>query len=351
MMLPRMSRTVRELAKIVQGKVLGNGNLQIQGISNLEFPQPGCVTFIQDAKRLKNLEKSPIACILVPSTVTKSTKPLIQVKNPKLAWTQLLAEFHPLRAYPPGISPLAQISPKAKLGKNLTVEAFAVIGDETEIGDETVIRSHVYVDRNVKIGSRSLLHPGVVLYEKVQLGSRVIIHSATVIGADGFGYVHTEAGQEKVPQIGTVLIEDDVELGACVTIDRATVGATVIRKGSKIDNLVQIGHNTVIGEHTVISAQTGISGSCKIGAHVTMGGGVGLGDHVEIGEGCMIGAGAGFPSGKKIGPKQIVFGQPARPYQEARRQIAAQLRSWEMLEDIRKIKRELAELQKKFTQV
>lgn len=342
-----MPKTVRELAQIVQGKVIGNGSLLVRGITNLESPEPESVTFVQDARRLKDLEESPVACILVPPAVTESSKTLIQVKNPKLAWAHLLDEFYPSRTYPKIISAQAQISPKARLGKNIAVEAFAVIGDGAEIGEGTVIRSHAVVDRGVKVGRDSLLHPGVVLYEKVQIGSRVIIHSGTVIGADGFGYVQTEKGQEKIPQVGTVLIEDDVELGACVTIDRATVGATIIRRGCKIDNLVQIGHNTVIGEHTVISAQSGISGSCKIGARVTMGGGVGLGDHVEIGDGCMVGAGAGFPSGKKIPPKQIVFGQPARPYEEARRQIAAQLRSAEMLEDIRKLKRELAQLQKK----
>src|SRR5205085_415899 len=156
------------------------------------------------------------------------------------------------------------------------------------------------------------------------VGASVIIHAGSVIGSDGFGYVPTAEKQEKVPQVGNVVIEDEAELGACVTIDRATIGSTKISKGVKIDNLVQIAHNVTIGPHTVISAQTGISGSSKVGAHVTMGGKVGLGDHVEIGDWTTVGAGSGFPSGKKVPEKQIVFGEPARPYQEARRQIGAQ---------------------------
>jgi len=168
-----------------------------------------------------------------------------------------------------------------------------------------------------------------------------------VIGADGFGYVATATAHEKLPQIGNVVIEDDVEIGSCSTIDRAAIGSTRIGRGCKIDNLVQVAHNVQIGPHTVISAQTGISGSCKIGSHVTMGGSVGVGDHVEIGDWAMIGAGAGFPSNKKVPGKQIYFGQPARPYAEMRKQFGAQLRSAETLDDVRALKKKVAELEKR----
>jgi len=191
-----------------------------------------------------------------------------------------------------------------------------------------------------------MMHSNVVIYDRRIIGSAVIIHSGTVIGADGFGYVSTSSGHIKVPQVGNVIIEDQVELGACVTIDRATIGSTRIGLGSKIDNLVHIVHNVVIGSHTTISAQTGIAGSCKIGSFVTMGGKVRLGDHVEIGDQTTIGAGTGFPSGKKVPGQQTFFGQPARPYEEARKQIAAQLRAADTAEDVRFLKKKITELKK-----
>lgn len=341
-----MSKTVKEIAALVQGQVVGNADLVIKGITNIEAPDADLITFVQDEKGLARLESSPIACLLVPAKIQTSSKTLIQVAHPKIAWAKLLREFFPAASYSKTVSPQASLSPSAKLGSKVTVEAFAVISDGAEIGDEAVIRSHAFVGPRVSVGAKSILHPSVTIYEDCKIGSNVIIHAGTVIGADGFGYVTTAQGQIKVPQVGNVVIEDEVELGACVTIDRATIGSTRILQGTKIDNQVQIGHNVVVGPHTVISAQTGISGSSKVGAFVTMGGKVGLGDHVEIGDQTMVGAGAGFPSGKKIPGRQIVFGQPARPYEEARKQIAAQLRSAETLEDVRELKKKVAELEK-----
>ena len=342
-----MKKTIEELALLIDGKVIGNPATSIEGITNMETPGPALITFVQDPKYLSRLEASEIACLIVPPSVQASPKPLIQVKNPKLAWAKLLQEFYPSPSYSQTVSPQAFIAKTARLGRNVTIEPFAVVCDGVEIGDGAVLRGHVFAGENVKIGSQSVLHPGVVIYRDCVIGNSVVIHAGSVIGTDGFGYVATAEKQEKIPQVGNVVIEDDVELGACVTIDRATLGSTRICKGVKIDNLVQIAHNVTIGAHTVISAQTGISGSSKVGEHVTMGGKVGLGDHVEIGDWTMVGAGSGFPSGKKVPGKQIVFGEPARPYQQARRQIAAQLRSAEMLDDIRKLKAKVAELEKK----
>lgn len=340
-----MIKTVSELASLVGGLVIGNGQLPIEGVTNLESPRKGCVTFIQEEKSLLSLEKSEIACFIVPTSIKQSGKPLIQVKNPKLAWAKILEIFHPAPVYSKTISKTAFVAPSAKVGKEVTIEPFAAIGDGAEIGDGCVVRSHVVVGENVKIGKNTILHPGVHIYRNCLIGNQVVLHAGAVIGADGFGYVATESGQEKVPQVGNVVIEDFVEIGALTTIDRATIGSTRIGQGTKIDNQVQVGHNVSIGSHTVISAQTGISGSTKIGSHVTMGGKVGVGDHVEIGDWVMVGAGAGIPTGKKIPPRQIVFGQPARPYQEARKQIAAQLRSAEMYEEIKNLKKKLAALE------
>ena len=340
-----MSFTLSELAEKIHGEVAGDGSLAVTGITNSENPLPGCISFIQNPKDLSELEASAIGCLIVPKQVPASSKPIIRVENPKLAWAQLLAVFHPARVFSAQVSSQAVISSTAKIGAKVTVEPFARIDDDAQIEDGAVIRSFAYVGAKVKIGSGSTLHPGVVIYDGCVLGRNVTVHAGSVIGSDGFGYIASATGQQKVPQVGNVIIEDNVEIGACSTIDRATIGSTVIGRGSKIDNQVQIAHNVTIGEHAAISAQSGISGSCKIGAHVTMGGKAGLGDHVEIGDWVMVGAGAGFPSNKKVPAKQIVFGQPARPYQEARRQIAAQLRSAETLDELRELKRKVAALE------
>ena len=287
-----------------------------------------------------------IACLIVPPRITNSKKPLIQVEQPKLAWAQILNLFFPPRAFPGTVSEKAFIASSARLGKGITIEAFAYVGEEVEIGAGSVIRAHSFLDRKVKIGEKTILHPHVTLYENTVVGSHCVIHAGAVIGADGFGFVPTPKGQVKVPQVGNVVIEDEVEIGACSTIDRATVGSTRIGRGVKIDNLVQIAHNVTLGPHTVISAQTGISGSSKIGAFVTMGGRVGLADHVEIGDQVILGAQSGVPTGKKVPPKQIWIGAPARPYQEARKQVAAQWRSAEMLAEIRKLRARVEELEK-----
>ncbi len=342
-----MIRTAQEFAKMVGGTVIGDGATLIEGITNFENPLKGHISFVQDEKGFRTLEASEIACMIVPKQIGQSSKVLIQVEYPKRAWAQILRELFPAKKFPGTISPLASIAKTARIGQDVTVESFVTISENAVIENGAVLCSHVFVGANVKIGTNSVIHPNVTLYEHCELGANVVIHAGTVIGADGFGYVATPAAHEKLPQIGNVVIEDDVEIGACATVDRAAIGSTRIGKGCKIDNLVQIAHNVVIGPHTVISAQTGISGSCKIGSHVTMGGSVGVGDHVEIGDWTMVGAGAGFPSNKKVPGKQIVFGQPARPYAEARRQIGAQLRAAETLEDVRQLKKKVAELERR----
>lgn len=336
---------VKELAQMLQSQALGDADAPVSGITTFEDPQAGCITFIQHKKDLADLEATDVAALIVPKDIQNSSKPLIPVDHPKLAWAKLLRVFHPERPASGKVSAEASIAPDAQIGKGVTIEPFARICGGAHIGDHAVIRSYAYVGESVKVGQGSVLHPGVVVYENCVIGRNVVIHAGSVIGADGFGYIATPAKQEKVPQVGNVIIEDDVEIGACTTIDRATLGSTLIGKDSKIDNQVQIAHNVTIGAHAAISAQSGISGSCKLGEHVTLGGKAGLGDHVEIGDWVMAGAGSGFPSGKKIPSKQIVFGQPARPYHEARRQIGAQLRAAEMLEDLRELKKKVAALE------
>ncbi|PIQ85186.1 MAG: UDP-3-O-(3-hydroxymyristoyl)glucosamine N-acyltransferase [Candidatus Omnitrophica bacterium CG11_big_fil_rev_8_21_14_0_20_45_26] len=339
-----MSHSIEMLAKQVGGKVIGDGSALIEGITNIESPKAGNITFISHKKSLKELEESPIACIIVPPEVTQSAKPLIQVAQPKLAFAILLSVFYPPRQLHHGISSQAHISKSAKIGKNVTIEPFASIGDRASIEDNTVIRNHVFIDEDVVIGSDTIIHPNVSIYAKCQIGSHVIIHSGVVIGSDGFGFVFDGKAQQKVPQVGIVVIEDYVEIGACTTIDRAAIGKTSVGTGTKIDNLVQIAHNVQIGAHCAISAQCGISGSSKIGNYCTLGGSVGIADHVEIGDGVMLGANAGVPPGKKIPSKQIWFGQPARPYDEMRKQFGAQLRAHENQTELRALKKKVEEL-------
>lgn len=337
-----MQHTISSLAKEVNGTVVGKTDLQVGGVTGFDQPKAGCITFITNPKDLAELEQSDIACIIVPRQVASSQKPLIQVENPKLAFARLLTLFYPPRTYSRRLSPQAIVSATAKIGKNVTIEAFASIGEQTVIGDGSTIRSGAFVDDYVSIGADTIIHANVSIYHHVQIGNRVIIHSGAVIGSDGFGYVFDGKCQVKIPQVGTVVIEDEVEIGAASTIDRAATGETRIGLGTKIDNQVQIAHNVQIGAHSAISAKCGISGSCKIGNYVTMGGGVGIADHVEVGDGAMLGANAGVPPGKKIPPKTIWFGQPARPYQEMRKQFGAQLRAYENQEDLRELRKKIA---------
>lgn len=346
-----MEKTLQELAAIVHGNVVGDGSTKISGITSVEYPLAGCLAFIQDGKKLAELEQTPLAALIVNPAIQSSKKPLIQTQNPKLAWAVLIGFFHPPKGYSKTISNQAFVSKTAKIGKEVTIEPFAFIGEGVVIGDRSVIRSHAYLDEGVKIGEDAVIHPHVMLYWNTQIGNRVAIHAGSVLGSDGFGYVFDGQKQAKVPQIGNVVVEDDVEIGACVTIDRATVSSTIIRRGVKIDNLVQIAHNVEIGSHSCLSAQVGISGSSKIGNYVTMGGRVGLADHVEIGDQVMLGAQAGVPTGKKIPPKQIWIGSPARPYDEMRKQVGAQLRVHETQQIVNDLKKRVAALEKELQEL
>ncbi|MBI4970634.1 MAG: UDP-3-O-(3-hydroxymyristoyl)glucosamine N-acyltransferase [Candidatus Omnitrophica bacterium] len=330
-----MQKTLSELAQIVGGKLIGDGNTLIKAITNIETPEKEALTFVTEEKFLGSLAGTTIAAVIVPPSISQFEKPLIQCPNPKLAWARLLWVFHPARAFDGKSSEKAVIHPTAKIGAGVTIESFAVIGENSVIGDRAVVRSGCVIDRNVQIGAETILQPNVMIYENCRVGNRVILHAGTVIGADGFGYVMDAGKYFKVPQLGNVVIEDDVEIGANTTIDRATMGSTIIRRGAKIDNLVQIAHNCDIGEHTVASAQVGISGSCTVGKYVTLAGQVGLGDHCEIGDQAIIGAQAGLPTGKKIPPQSAFLGSPARPLEDMKKQFAAQLRSAETLKVVR----------------
>lgn len=341
-----ITKTVKEIASLIGGTVSGDESLVLKGITNIDAPLEGYVTFVTDAEKIVDLENTGIACILAPPGSQSSKKTLILTAQPKIAWAKLLVLFHPPRAYSGRVSDKAFVSPSAILGQGVTIEPFAFIGERAKVGNGTAIRANAYIDADVTIGENTVIHPNVMIYDRTVIGSRVIIHAGTVIGSDGFGYVFTGKENLKVPQIGNVVIEDDVEIGSNASIDRATMGSTTIRKGVKLDNLVQIAHNVEVGEHSVASSQVGISGSSKIGRNAILAGQVGIADHCEVGDGAILGAQSGLPTKKKIPPKQIYFGSPARPYDVERKLLASQPFLAETVKQVRELARKIERLEK-----
>ena len=316
-----MTVTVRQLAEWVRGEVLGDGDLPISNARTLAEAQPGDITFVEDDKHLPAWRSSRASAAVVPTTVPVNGRPLIRVPDPLMAFARIVQH---LRGRPPvgtgSIDPTAHVHPTAKLGPGVTVGPFAVVGEGAEVGANSALHAGVVVGRFCKIGADVTLHPRVVLYEDCVLGDRVAVHANAVIGADGFGYRFQNGRHVKVPQLGWVELEDDVEVGAGTAIDRGTFGATRIGAGTKIDNLVQIGHNCRIGKHNIIAGQVGIAGSCSTDDYVTMAGQVGIADHLHIGQGAILGAQCGVC--KDVPPGITVFGTPSMPAADFWRRIA-----------------------------
>jgi len=265
------------------------------------------------------------------------------VSNPSYAFARAIEFFYPRPSFEPGISGSAAVSEKAEIGRNVSIRAFACLEDHASIGDETVISPGVFVGENSRIGRQCLIYPNVTIRENVRIGDRVIIHSGSVIGSDGFGYVLEKGEHYKIPQVGGVIIEDDVEIGSNVSIDRATLGNTVIRKGTKIDNLVQIAHNVTIGEKSLIVSQVGIAGSTEIGSFVTLAGQVGVADHTSVDAGTIIGAQSGI-SGHIA--KGIYSGSPAIPHKNWLRAQALFARLPEMQKRLKELEEKIEKLEK-----
>lgn len=310
--------SLEELAKHIGGELIGDRNLTVSNICDIEEAQEGDLVFVFGKKSKSHLlEKTKASASVVPNEIEKSPIPIIKCKNPNLAFkkaAELILSRH--IPHPKGINKTAVVGKDVKLGENVTLGAYACLEDGAEIGSGTIIYAHCYIGCSTKIGKDCIIYPNVTIRENVKIGDRVIIHSGCVIGADGFGYQQTQRGHEKVPHIGDVIIEDDVELGACVTVDRAKVAHTKIQKGTKIDNLVQVAHNVTIGRNCIVAAQTGISGSVKIGNNVIIGGQTGFADHIEIGDNVMIAAKSGVT--KSVPPNTIILGSPAKPIKKAR---------------------------------
>lgn len=331
----------REIAHLVGGDLRGDGEIDITSVADLTKASSGQIAFFDKNDDLKETNAS---CLIVLSAFDQEQAAqltLITVKNPKLAFAQVAAALHPRKQRQPELHPTAVISETAKLGANIFVGAFTCIGDNSTIGDGTQLRAGAKIGDNVKVGKNCVFHPNVFVEDGCTIGDNVVLHAGVVIGADGFGYVKDESGEyNKFPQIGTVVIEDNVEIGANTCVDRGALGETRIGEGTKIDNLVQIGHNVQIGKRCVIAAQTGISGSVTIEDDCVIGGQVGFGDHALVKSGAIIGSQAGVLPGKIVRPG-VWWGTPIQPLDEYKRQNA-HIKSLERLKaDVRELKRKL----------
>ena len=313
---------VSEIAELLKGKAAGDAEREIRGVAALEAAGPAELAFVEGPRSVDQAEASRAGCLLVAEEVLLPGRTTIAVSNPKLALVHAAEALHPVSLPPPGIHPTAVVAPDAQLAPDCSVGANVVIESGVTVGAATQLRAGTYLGVGVRVGARCILHPHVTVYPGAQIGNRVILHAGVVVGSDGFGYIFAEGRQVKFPQLGKIVIEDDVEIGSNTTLDRGSLGATVIGQGTKIDNLVQIAHNVKIGRHCIIVSQTGISGSTEVGDHVVMAGQVGIGDHVRIEDRVTIGGQAGVLPGKIVRSGSIIWGTPSRPMGEFKKTIA-----------------------------
>ncbi len=305
-----------QLAELVGGRILGDSSLPITGIATIHDAQPGQITFLTNSRYVREAAATNASAVIVGAKLSDraggampATLARLVAEDPYYAVCQVIRHFHPQPYRSAGVSPLASIGQGVTMGDEVSIHPYVVIADRAVIGNRVTLYPGCYIGREAVIGDDALLYPNVTIREEVRVGCRVIIHSGTVVGSDGFGYAPYRGEHHKIPQVGTVVIEDDVELGANVSVDRATLGRTVIGRGTKVDNLVQIAHNVTIGERSIIVAQAGISGSTSIGRGVVLAGQVGVVGHVTVGDGARVGAQSGVS--RDIPPGQDVSGSPA----------------------------------------
>jgi UDP-3-O-[3-hydroxymyristoyl] glucosamine N-acyltransferase len=341
--------TVQEIATLLHGDILGDPNTEIRRVAKIEEAEAGDLTFLANPKYEKYVATTKASAILVSTDfdstrVSPGQRIFIRVPDPYVAFLQVLKLITPMPdPFPKGIHPTAIVPASATIGPGVSLGAHVVLGGHAIIGAQAKIGHGCVVGDDANVGENSVLYPNVTIYHGCRIGARVILHSGVVVGSDGFGFAPRSDGTyEKIPQLGIVVIEDDVEIGANCTIDRATMGQTLIKRGVKLDNLVHIAHNVVMGENTVVAAQAGISGSTKVGKNVVIAGQVGIVGHIEIGDRSVLMAQAGVP--KSTAPGKTYFGTPAKEQMRAMR-IEAVIRSLpELVKDIEQLKRSLEEL-------
>jgi UDP-3-O-[3-hydroxymyristoyl] glucosamine N-acyltransferase len=341
-----MKKTLAEIAKEIQGRVVGDGALLIKGICGIKEARPGDLTFLANPRYLHLAATTAASAIIVGKDVLVEGKTVVQTEDPSAAFSKVVSMIkEDLSPRIKGVHPTAVIDPTAVIGQGAGIGPHVVVEKNAKVGRNTVICAGCFIGQKTIVGEDCLVYPNVTLREDVTIGNKVIIHSGTVVGADGFGYALVEGVHTKIPQMGTVVIEDDVEIGACVTIDRARFDKTFIGRGTKIDNLVQIGHNAHIGRHCIIIALAGVAGSCHIGDHVIVAGQAGMGGHLNIGDGASIAAQSGVI--KDVPPGAKMFGTPAKEYKTAVREMGLVSRLPQYIEKLESLENKIKALEEK----
>lgn len=345
-----MNASLFEISSLVQGLVIGDEKIKVSSLAPIDNIIAGSLVFADSQANLELAEKSQAAAILVKGTLTSELKTVIQVTHPFKAFIQLLNHFYPSKKPTIAVHPTAVIAEDVVIGNNVAIGPYVAIESGTTIGDNCVIKAHVSIGANVKIDKATTLHPHVTIYDNCRIGARVAIHASSVIGSDGFGYTFVDNQHMKVPHIGNVIIEDDVEIGANTVVDRATLGSTVIGAGTKIDNLVQVAHSVKLGKQNILCAFTGIAGSTISGDQVIFAANVGVSDHVRIDDGVILGARAGVPSKKHLKAGNIYLGSPARPKDKAIEQELSLTRIPIMRKNLKALTEKVNSLNERLTQ-
>lgn len=342
-----MEFSAKQIAEYIQGVIVGDENATVHTFSKIEEGIPGALTFLANPKYTHYIYETKASIVLVNKDFIPEgeiTATLIKVDNAYESLAKLMTLYEMSKPKKTGIDPLASVAANARIGENVYIGPFACIEEGAVIGDNAYIHPHVTVGCNAKVGNGTILYPHVTVYHDCRIGNQCIIHAGAVIGADGFGFAPSAEGYEKIPQIGITIIEDQVEIGANTCIDRATMGATIVHKGTKLDNLIQIAHNVEVGSHTVMASQVGIAGSAKIGEWCMFGGQVGVAGHIQIGDHVNVGAQSGIPGNTKSGSS--LMGYPAIEPKQFARSSAVFKKLPEMYSELGRLQKELEELKK-----
>ena len=342
-----MEFSAKQIAEFIQGTIVGDENATVHTFAKIEEGIPGAISFLSNPKYTHYIYDTQSSIVLVnkdfePDKEIKAT--LIKVDNAYESLAKLLNLYEMSKPKKTGIDALAYIAPTAKIGENVYIAPFACVGDGAEIGDNTSLHPHATVGSGAKVGSNCILYPHATVYHDCRVGNNCILHAGSVVGADGFGFAPSPEGYEKIPQIGITILEDNVEIGANTCIDRATMGATIIRKGVKLDNLIQIAHNVEVGSNTVMASQVGIAGSTKIGEWCMFGGQVGVAGHIKVGNKVNMGAQSGVHSSIKDG--EALIGTPPMPLKGYFKSSAVFRKLPDMYLELNSLKKELEELKK-----
>lgn len=339
-----MAIALKEIADRLKGHIIGDEALLIEGVSSIDEAQPGDISFVTHAKYEKRAGATKASVLMTRQAIEGLDKTFLIVEDPYFSFAELLSFFYPPKKKAPGIHPSATMGSGVSLGEGVSIGPSVTVEDGAVIGDGVQIWAGVFVGEGSRIGAETILYPNVTIREGVEIGQRVIIHSGTVIGSDGFGFAFHKGKYKKIPQIGGVIIEDDVEIGANVAIDRAAMGQTVIGHGTKLDNLVQVGHNVKIGNDTILVAQVGISGSVQVGHHVTLAGQVGVAGHITIGDEVVAGAKSGLT--KDIPARSRVSGFPAVPHKTWLKTQAESRHLPALRDQVNRLSEKIAQLEK-----